>query len=371
MNSSAELQTGKLGFGLMRLPKKGFSVDLRQMEQMVDEFLEAGFTYFDTAYVYTGSEEAAQKALVRRHPRGSYTLATKLHAGMASGEKGAKEEFYTSLKRSGAEYFDYYLLHSLMQSNYRTYDRYHLWEFVRNLKEKGQIRHLGFSFHDGPELLDQILSEHPEVEFVQLQINYADWENPSVTSRKNYEVARKHGKPIVVMEPVKGGSLASPSWEIRQVLEKAHPGLSPAGWAIRFAAGLEGILTVLSGMSSLEQMRDNLQTMKNFAPLSEEETKAIQQVQRLMGRSATIPCTACHYCTDGCPMQIPIPEIFAAMNLRLGSGQLQKAQEEYVKAILGRGSAGDCIACGQCEKACPQHISIIKELEKCADSFDR
>ena len=365
-----DMKQSRLGFGLMRLPHKGFGIDVEQTKRMVDLFLEAGFTYFDTAHVYTGSEEAAKKALVERHPRESYTLATKLYAPSAPTEKAAKEQFYTSLKRTGAGYFDYYLLHSLMDGNYTKYDRFHLWDFAQEQKAKGLIKHVGFSFHAGPRLLDQILTEHPEAEFVQLQINYADWENPGVASRANYEVARRHGKPIVVMEPVKGGNLANPPGEVQKLFHDYDPDASFASWAIRFAASLPGILAVLSGMSSMEQMRDNLSYMRDFRPLNDGEQKLIQGSQRLLGASATVPCTACRYCVDGCPKQIPIPDIFTAMNKQLGNGQAQEARESYAAAVQGRGRASDCVSCRQCEKACPQHIRITEELEKAAEMLE-
>lgn len=371
MGEQIKITDRKLGFGLMRLPRKGISIDVKQMSQMVDMFLEAGFTYFDTAFVYPGSEAAAKKTLVDRHPRESYTLATKLYAAMVPTANAAKKEFETSLKRTGAEYFDYYLLHSLMASNYKKYEKFGIWDFVREQKEKGLIRHYGFSYHSGPELLDQILTEHPDAEFVQLQINYEDWENPSVTSRANYEVARKHGKPVVIMEPVKGGRLAKPPEEVEQLLKSNEPDASCASWAIRFAASLDGVLAVLSGMSNVEQMADNLSYMKNFKPLDAEEQKVIQEAQRLLGKSKTIPCTACHYCTGGCPRQIAIPEIFAAMNLRMGNGQYKESEETYAKVALEGHRASDCIHCHQCEKACPQHLHITDLLEECVDAMEK
>ena len=247
MSGDFRKDTPKLGFGLMRLPKKGLGIDIEQTSRMVDLFLEAGFTYFDTAYVYIGSEAAIKKALVERHPRTSYTLATKLNAMIAPTEKMAKKQFAASLERTGAGYFDYYLLHALMENTYTKYERFHLWDFAAKQKAEGKIRHLGFSFHAGPALLDRLLKEHPEVDFVQLQLNYAEWENPKVQSRANYEVARAHGKSIVVMEPVKGGNLADPPEEVKQLMKACRPELSYASWAIRFVASLDGIFTVLSG----------------------------------------------------------------------------------------------------------------------------
>lgn len=363
--------TGKLGFGLMRLPKKGLAIDIEKTSRMVDLFMEAGFTYFDTAFVYPGSEAAARKALIERYPRDSYTLATKLMASFAPTEKAAKEEFETSLDRTGAGYFDYYLLHALDAGNYKKYEKFHLWDFVREEKEKGRIKHYGFSFHDTPELLDKILTDHPEAEFVQLQINYADWEKPSVQSRGIYEVARKHDKPIVVMEPIRGGSLADPPKEIREIFDRADPRASYASWAVRFAASLEGILTVLSGMSDEDQMKDNLSYMKNFRPMSKEELLTIQEAQTVYGSIKNIPCTACRYCTEGCPEKLDIPGIISALNLRSSSGQLIRSEEEYAEAVSSGGRAGKCIKCHKCEKVCPQHIEITKELMRATEIFEK
>ncbi len=364
-------ETPKLGFGLMRLPQKGTGTDIEQVKKMVDLFMEAGFTYFDTAFVYGTSEQDIKKALVDRYPRDSYTLATKLNAFlMCHDEKSAKEQFYKSLERTGAGYFDYYLMHAFMENNYTKYDQYHIWDFVKERKAEGLIKHFGFSFHAGPELLDKLLTEHPEVDFVQLQINYADWNNPEVKSRANYEVARKHGKSIVVMEPVKGGKLADPPQEVKKLFQSYAPDMSPASWAIRFVASLDGIITVLSGMSSVAQMEDNLSYMKNFQPLNAEEQKIIREAQKILGNSAEIPCTACHYCTDGCPNQIPIPDIFAAANLQFGNGQTAQAKERYAAIPEGH-RASDCIGCKQCERACPQHLKITDFLKQCAEMLEQ
>ena len=365
--------TPKLGFGLMRLPKRGGKIDIEQTKQMVDLFMEAGLTYFDTAYVYDDgdSERAAKAALVDRYPRESYTLCTKLCAWMgAHNEKTAKQQFYTSLERTGAGYFDYYLLHALQAGNYKTYDKYHIWDFVKEQKAKGLVKHWGFSFHATPDILDELLTDHPDVEFVQLQLNYADWENPRVTARENYEVARKHGKSIVVMEPVKGGALANPPKEVSKILKETSPDASFASWAIRYAASLDGIITVLSGMSNLEQMKDNLSYMKDFKPLNVEEQAAIRKAQELMNGIKAIPCTACHYCTAGCPKKIPIPEIFSARNQQLVWGQLEEGGRQYAQAVENVGRACDCISCGQCERACPQQIDVIIRLKDCAAQFD-
>ena len=366
----------KLGFGLMRLPlldpNNDASIDMDQLKKMVDIFIERGFTYFDTAIMYNGfaSQRAAKEALVDRYPRDSFTLATKLHSGFFDSFEDRDRVFNEQLEQTGAGYFDYYLLHALMRNNYAKYERFHLWDFVSEQKAKGLIRNLGFSFHADPKLLDEILTAHPEVDFVQLQINYADWENPKVTSRANYEVARKHGKLITVMEPVKGGSLANPPEDVQKIFREIHPDMSFASWAIRFVASLDGILTVLSGMSNVEQMQDNLSYMKNFQPLNEEEQKAIQQAQRILGNSSTVPCTACRYCTEGCPQQIPIPDIFSAMNRQLGNGQMQEARESYYQAAPEGHRASNCVECRQCEGVCPQHIAITDNLKQAAAMFE-
>ena len=366
--------TPKLGFGLMRLPKLvSGKIDIEQTKKMVDLFMGAGLTYFDTAYVYDkgDSERAAKEALVDRYPRESYTLATKLCAWMGKqDEKAAKQQFYTSLERTGAGYFDYYLLHALQTGNYKIYDKYHIWDFVREQKAKGLIRHWGFSFHSTPDILDEVLTAHPDAEFVQLQLNYADWENPDVMARENYEVARHHGKSIVVMEPVKGGALANPPAGVQKVFREADKEVSFASWAIRYTASLDGIITVLSGMSDLAQMQDNLSYMKKFIPLDREEQAVIRKAQEIMTGLKSIPCTACHYCTEGCPKRIPIPEIFAARNQQLVWGQLEEGKRQYQTAVQNAGRAADCIACGQCEQACPQQIDVIKRLKDCSERFE-
>jgi hypothetical protein len=349
----------------MRLPKKLASIDTEQTKAMVDLFLEAGFTYFDTAFIYPGSEAATKEALVDRHPRESYTLATKMNAAIPGmTEKMVKNEFETSLKRTGAGYFDYYLLHALSHGNVKRYDKFDIWGFAKEKKAQGLIKHYGFSFHDEPELLDKLLTEHPDVEFVQLQINYADWENEKVASRRNYEVARKHNKPIVIMEPVKGGKLASPPKEVRALMDAYAPGASYASWAIRFAASLPGVLTVLSGMSNVQQMQDNLSFMRAFSPLNKEELEIIRQAQLIMESSAAVPCTACRYCVEGCPKQIPIPEIMEALNLHLVSGQTEEGKAAYMACTAGKGAAADCIGCKKCERACPQHLGITDHLKQ-------
>lgn len=363
----------KLGFGLMRLPKKGDEIDIEQTCIMVDKFLEAGFTYFDTAWAYNGSEEAMRKALIERHPRENYTVATKLAAWIkCETREDAMKQFETSLERSGAGYFDYYLLHNLGEHRTKFYDDFDMWSFVKEKKAEGLIKHIGISFHDKAEVLEPILQAHPEIEFVQLQINYADWENPAVTSRANYEVARKHGVPIVVMEPVKGGTLANPPLSVQSILKEADPKASLPSWAIRYVASLPGILTVLSGMSNIAQMEDNLSYMKPsaFKPLSEEEQKVIARAQEALAAIPSIPCTGCSYCAPGCPMNIPIPAIFSARNKQMIFGMMERGQAEYDRATSDKGKASECIQCGQCEGACPQRINIIERLQECAGVFE-
>ncbi len=357
----------KLGFGLMRLPKNADgSIDIEQTIRMTDAFLEAGGTYFDTAYVYDGggSEEAVRKALTERVPRDRYTIATKLHAAAAGcrDEESAKRQFDKSLERTGAGYFDFYLLHAIQRSTYRKYDEYRIWDYVKELKEAGRIRHWGFSFHADPDLLETLLDAHPDTEFVQLQLNYADWENPGVASRRNWEICKERGIPVTVMEPVKGGILAEPIDAVKAVFDRTGSGLSYAGWALRFAASVGNIVTVLSGMSSYAQMEDNLRTMKDFRPMTEEELAVIREAQEALNGDKSIPCTACHYCTEGCPMNIPIPEIFNVANRKKGSPRFRTVRE-YNIVTQDKGKASDCVECGQCEEACPQHLPITELLK--------
>ena len=357
----------KLGFGLMRLPRlEDGTIDIPQVSKMVDLFMEAGGTYFDTAFAYQGSEEAIRKALVERYPRDSYTLASKLiiQPGSSITAEEAKQETLTSLERSGAGYFDYYLVHAIQRSNVQKYEDFGIWDYVRELKEKGLIKHYGFSFHADPELLVELLEKHPDAEFVQLQINYADWENPGVNSRRNWEICKQYGKPVTVMEPVKGGILADPIDSVKEILKAADPNASYASWALRFVASKDNLLAVLSGMSSIAQMEDNLSFMKDFQPLTPEEEAVIAKAQEALDNDKSIPCTACHYCTKGCPMSIPIPEIFNVENRKKGSPEF-RTKREYTIVTEGRGKASDCIQCGQCEAACPQHLPIISLLEQC------
>lgn len=364
----------KLGFGLMRLPKTNGEIDIEESKKMVDLFLSKGFTYFDTAYVYDNgkSEEAARETLVKRHPRESFQLATKLPLWDRNSDvQEVKQRFYTSLERTGAGYFDYYLLHNLGGERSAIYEDFGMWDFVKELKEKGLVKHFGFSFHDNAAALDDILTKHPEAEFVQLQINYADWEHPHIESRKCYEVARKHNKPVIIMEPVRGGSLATLPDNAADVFKNANPEMSVASWAIRFAASLEGVITVLSGMSTMSQVEDNVSYMENFVPLNEQEFEVAHKVRRIIEEIPQVPCTNCCYCVKGCPKNIPINEIFSALNFLDKYNNKGAADGQYKNAVSkeNAGGAKDCIACRKCENVCPQHIDIVDQLSRAAKVF--
>ena len=367
---------GNFGFGCMRLPMKDSAVDLEQMTEMVDTFLNQGFNYFDTAHGYLGgaSETALRETLVRRYPRNRYILTNKLTTFYFQRESDIRPLFQSQLEACGVEYFDFYLMHAQDGAIFEKFKRCHAYETALELKAEGKIRHFGISFHDKAPVLERILTEYPQVEAVQIQLNYLDYEDATVESRKVYEVCEKHHKPVIVMEPVKGGSLVRLPEEAQSVLdtlqEDAAAKKSNASYALRFAASLPNVCVVLSGMSDMAQMRDNTGTMKAFTPLSETERSAVEQVRDVFRGMHMIPCTTCHYCTKGCPKQIPIPEIFTAMNQRLGSGQLAESVESYRAATAAGGKASDCVACRQCEKACPQHIPIVARLKECAVALE-
>ena len=371
----------KLGFGLMRLPlsdpKEQSRVDLEQVCAMADTFLDRGFTYFDTAYVYHKgeSERVAKEAIVKRHDRNSFTLATKMPIfNFKSGDGPEKLDAYFAeqLEKCGVDYFDYYLLHSLDAGSYETVQRLDAFGWGMKEKAAGRIKRLGFSFHDKAEVLDRILTDHPEAEFVQLQINYLDWEDERVQSRKCYETARRHGQEVVIMEPVKGGKLANLPEEAAALLRQAHPDWSPASWAVRFAASLEGVLVVLSGMSNQEQMEDNSAYMQDFQPLNAQETGLLEQAAKILSALPAIPCTACRYCVDGCPVSIPIPEYFALYNedqLNLREGR-PVDRGAYQKLAANGALASACVGCKQCEHACPQHLNVTGWLERVAKTYE-
>ena len=364
----------RLGFGLMRLPEKDGKIDLAQVCQMADAYLAAGLTYFDTAYVYHGgnSERIVREALVKRHPRDSFTVATKLPAWCMKTEADRDRIFNEQLERCGVDYFDFYLLHSIEDgSNGETYEKLDCFNWGVQKKAEGKIRHFGFSFHGSPEYLEKVLDAHPEVEFVQIQLNYADWENPVVRSGALYEILRRRGIPMVIMEPVKGGTLARLTPELEAKFKAARPDRSAASWALRFAASLPGVMTVLSGMSSPEQMADNLATFTRFEPLTKADQAVIEDVRRVMLNVEQIGCTACRYCTDGCPMSIAIPDVFRAVNtMKLYKDEFRP--KAFYSGLLsqGHGRAGDCIACGQCEGVCPQHLPIIDLLKDASARLD-
>lgn len=360
------------GFGCMRLPMNGDQVDIAETTHMVDEFLAQGFNYFDTAHGYIGgkSELALKECLTSRYPREAYSLTDKLTDSYFKTEADIRPFFESQLEACGVDYFDFYLMHAQNADNFKKFKACRAYETAFALKAEGRIRHVGLSFHDRAEVLDQILTEYPQIEVVQIQFNYLDYDDIAVQSRKCYEVCRKHGKPVLVMEPVKGGSLVNLPEEAKKVLDDLHGG-SPASYAIRFAAGFPGMMMVLSGMSNMEQMKDNLSYMRDFKPLNETEMAAVNKVQEIFHKMNMIPCTACRYCVEGCPKQISIPDLFAIMNIKqLHHDWNADYYYEEVHTAPGR-RASDCLKCGKCEKICPQHLPIRKLLEEVAKEFDK
>ena len=356
----------RLGFGMMRLHRdENNAIDIEQASRLVDRYLEAGFCYFDTAWAYEGTEEAVRKALVERHPREAFLLATK-NAGYTSKTKQeAAAQLETSLERSGAGYFDCYLLHNLGRNRSAKYEEYGLWELMSEKKREGILRNIGFSFHGTADELEEILTAHPETDFVQLQLNYIDWESANIQSRACYETARRHNVPIIVMEPVKGGMLANPPQQVAELLKKENPEASYASWAIRFAAGLEGVAMVLSGMNDMSQLEDNISVMDPFVPLSRQEQETIRRAQQELAKLPLVACTGCGYCMDACPGEIAIPASFSAYNMAKMFGREEglRRQKSMVDGAKKK-RAGECLQCGKCEEVCPQHLAIREDLRR-------
>ena len=364
----------KLGFGMMRLPEKDGNIDIEHVCRMVDAYMQAGMNYFDSAYVYHGgnSEKAMKEALAKRYPRESFMLATKLPAWCMNEPEDRDRIFNEQLDRCGVDYFDFYLLHSVEDGgNGETYDRLDCYNWGVRKKAEGKIRHFGFSFHGSPEYLEKTLDAHPEIEFVQIQLNYADWENPVVRSGKLYEILHRRNIPMIIMEPVKGGTLARLTPELEAKYKAARPSASIASWALRFVGSLPGVMTILSGMSTEEQMLDNIGTFSRFEPLTEKEQALVREVRTVMLNVPQIGCTACRYCTDGCPMHISIPDVFRAINtITLYNEEFRP--KNFYNGLIGQGygRAADCIACGQCESVCPQHLPIIDLLKNASAKLD-
>ncbi len=374
----AQGQKVDFGFGCMRLPvlqaDQPDSFDYDKIGQLFDAFLAKGFTYFDTAYTYHGyhGEEAMRKALVERHPRQNFQLATKMPLRDFKDAEDLESIFNEQLAHCGVEYFDYYLLHNMGTNVYAKCKKYDAFGFVAQKKAEGKIRQVGMSFHDMPELLDEILCEYGGMlDFIQLQINYMDWEQPNVQSRRCLEIARKYGKSVTVMEPCKGGTLVNLPPEAEALLRETRPLASNASWALRFAASQEGVTRVLSGMNSMEQLEDNTNTFLRFEPITPEEQETIVRVKEIIEKNTPIPCTGCAYCTHGCPKDIAIPQYFALYNnISRTTGSFSSQNVYYNNISLKHGKASDCIGCGQCEKACPQHLPIRQYLQDVAKKFE-
>lgn len=368
------LKMPKLGFGMMRLPEQDGEVDISRVCEMVDRYMDSGMNYFDTAYMYHNgkSEEVVKKTVVDRYPRDSYYLTTKLPQWMMKGKEDRDRILEDQLAKTGAGYFDIYLLHSVEDGEkYEGYLEYDCFQWAMEKKAEGKFRHFGFSYHGTAELLDEILAVHPEVEVVQIQLNYADWDNPLIQSGKIYDVLCKYDIPILVMEPVKGGTLAQMDPKVEKIFKEASPDATIASWALRFAGSLPGVVTVLSGMSSEEQMEDNLNTFTHFQPLSEKEQETIHQVVEAMAENPGIACTACRYCVEGCPQKIHIPDVLKALSTLRVYGEAWRSQNFYQSLLKqGSGSASGCVACGGCEGVCPQHLPIIELMKEAAEKLE-
>ena len=364
----------KLGFRCMRLPMKDNEVDYEEFNKMIDFYMENGFNYFDTAHGYIGgkSETAIRDCLAKRYKREDFILTNKLTKPYFNKKEDIIPFFESQLKLCGVEYFDYYLMHAQDRDTYKHFMKTDAYEVAKELKKSGKIKHIGISFHDTADVLDMILSEHPEIEIVQIQFNYIDYESSGVQSKKCYEVCRKYNKPILIMEPVKGGGLVRLPENAKEVFDSINIGknLSYASYAIRFAASFEGVYKVLSGMSDLEQMKDNISYMKDFVPLNEEENDAIDKVRDILNDLGGIACTACRYCVDGCPKKILIPDLFSCYNAKKQFNDWNSGMY-YDIHTRENGKASDCIKCGKCERICPQHLKIRELLETVADTFEK
>ena len=362
----------KLGFGLMRLPMIGENVDIEKTKQMVDEFMARGFTYFDTAYMYCGgkSETAIKECLVDRYPRDSYTLTDKLPSYVIKSLEDRDRIFNEQKNKTGLDYFDYYWLHAVSRKSLEVFDKFDCWKFIEQKKENGEIKHIGFSYHDDAQLLDDILTKHPNVEFVQLQLNYLDWLSDSVQSKACYDVCVKHNKKVIVMEPVKGGSLVKLPDDADKLFKDADSNMSNASWAIRFAASLENVYMVLSGMTTIEQLKDNLSYMKDFKPLTNQEHNMCLEVAEIIKKVSIIPCTGCEYCTSVCPIGMPIPKLFALYNLDKQVVDTNKQDNNYEELKNAGPRVDECLDCGACENICPQHLSIRKYLKEVKTHFE-
>ncbi len=362
--------TKKLGFGLMRLPEVDGAIDIELTKQMVDLFMERGFTYFDTAYVYGAgaSENAARECIVERYPRDKFTIATKFPAGNLKAPEEMEEMFQTSLTRLGVDYVDYYLVHALNAEKYDTITTIGLWDKFKQWKAEGRAKHIGFSVHDTPEFVDKVLTEHPEMEFVQLQINYLDWEDENVQARRCWEVACAHNTPIIIMEPIKGGALAGGNADINAILKEHDAEATPASWALRFAAGQKNVCMVLSGMNAMSQVEENTVVLDDPKPITTEEQLVLDKAVAKYNSIPRVPCTSCRYCVDGCPMSINIPQIISMVNNVRVYNNVEATKGRY-NGIKG-GKASECIKCRACEAACPQNITIPEVLEEAAALFE-